>query len=529
MMTKQRFNALSKEERKAEQKRLQEAGHYSGAIDGSWGEATESAFDREEKAVAASGDKAAERDEKKRKDELEAKRLELENKKLEQTGKSVDAASEEAKAKIARKLKYEEDANSTGGMAAGIAAKSAAPLAGYGLGRYLGGKANEEANTSQLNRNASLRDAAKGRLEGLTTREGASTGAKLAGAMPSRHSGLRVGGRMLPHLIGGGAMLGKGAMVYESVNPDDPYYNQQIDKGVGLGLMGTGTGILERGASYAIAPGVPPNAGDIGIIESNQLRRKPEVSAPAPGTKAALAAEARAAGLTGVAKMNKTQLANALKQIGSKAPAVVAPLLAGGLAYEMTRNRAQAADGEEAQDNTGDALTNAGVVGGTAAATSYGLSKLPALIGRAAGAGLGLAMPGAMAGITDSDEFSDEENARAQAAQNSTLNTLARYAPGVSNVLGGASKQALDMAQVPERAPEKADEYAMARSLQIPDNIPPNAAQMADQESERALHERAPYLTPMLMQQQKQYAQHQDFERTLAEFEGLMQQVHQAE
>jgi hypothetical protein len=267
---------------------------------------------------------------------------------------------------------------------------------------------------------------------------------------------------MAPHLGLGGFMAGKGAYMLNQEGEDDPFYPKMVNRAAGIGMLGAGTGIAERGITYGVSPGVPPDAKSIAVIESNQLRRNnqpPEATALTP--KQALQAEARAAGITGTSKMNKTQLGDALRRI--KGPPLIAPAIAAGLAYSMTPDRADAADGSTGAAN-GEALTNAGIAGTTAAGTGYGLSKLAKALGRAGRGALGAAgtvltpMIAADAYDPTPEELNRDRNVAAR-----TFPAALRY---------GGIEDAYQMAQVPERAPAGGDGLNTARSLEIPEGIP---------------------------------------------------------
>jgi len=236
---------------------LKDAGIYQGRIDGDAGNLTRSALNAF-KAAQAEDQGPSEA-------ELEQQRLELERERLERERERDEAQEQE-----------EAEETSTEALLRRAGATAGAAGAGYGVGRWgIGSGLNYAADEAQRARNRSLAKAAENRMTGLATREGAVAGAQRSGALPPRNALLRVGGRMLPHTLSGGAMIGKGIGALSNVDEDDPAVRQDVDLATGFGLIGAGSGILERGAGYATSPGVSPNAGDISIIESKQLRRNP--------------------------------------------------------------------------------------------------------------------------------------------------------------------------------------------------------------------------------------------------------------
>ncbi len=225
-------------------------------------------------------------------------------------------------------------------------------------------------------------------MAGRTTVEGAREGVRRAGAMPPSTATGRVVSRMLPQVGLGALSLGKGAQVLSESDPNGEFYPAMADRAAGLGYIGAGAGLAKQGMRYAAAPGVAPDAQALAIINSNQIRRNapqgalaqalsgetpeaapaqpkpaiaaPEASAkptaaPAPGTKAYMAAQAKDLGLKGVSKLSKselaTKLAEAMAEHGNKRTVKRVPKLPSGsgaaglaaaLAYAATPDRAEA-------------------------------------------------------------------------------------------------------------------------------------------------------------------------------------------
>jgi hypothetical protein len=337
-------------------------------------------------------------------------------------------------------------------MAAQGASNLVAPAAGTALGMAVGKGVNYGMDKAQESRNRVLQATARDRVAGLTTREGAREGARLAGAMPLSNPAARTVSRMAPHIGLGALSIGKGAQVLADSNPEGEFYNQMADRGAGLGYIGAGAGLVKQGLRYAAAPGVAPDAQSIAVINSNQLRRNnlppdaPEAPPPKPLTaRGALVEQARAAGIKNVGKKNMGQLQAALDAINKLVKGAAIPLTAGALAYAMTPDRAEAADGSGG-GNQAEALTNAAGATGAAYGASKGLGALaryaPTAM-RAAGGALSAMMPTAAA-----DAY-DPEPERLAMDRNQAARTFPSF------LRGGAVEDAYQMAQVPTRAPEK--------------------------------------------------------------------------
>lgn len=122
---------------------------------------------------------------------------------------------------------------------------------------------------------------------------------------------------------------------------------------------------------------------------------------------------------------------------------LLAPLVAGSMAYDAASGEAEAAGAEPMEARGRGLLAGAGAAGATAA-VPYAISKLPEAMGtaaRAAGAGV---TPSTVDAMTD---YSPDDLAQGR-------NMLARNLP--SALRGGAVEDAYQMAQVPERNPARA-------------------------------------------------------------------------
>jgi hypothetical protein len=244
--------------------------------------------------------------------------------------------------------------------------------------------------------------------------------------------------------------------------------------------------------SRAAAP--PQNALDAAGRQA--LPPSDETPAPRPNS-ARLIAAARAAGARGpltkqaaadylaargnVTPANRAAVAAELgaqpgERVGSVvrrlastrgASSIALPLIAGGLAYELAGEPAEAADGSGAVATPANRLAAAG----TAAGTAYGINKLAQALPAAANTAFSaVSRMSPISMIDDMTNFvpiSEEENARAQGAENQTMNALARAMP--QSLQFGPIRRASEMSQVPERNP---------MFHEVPD-APPNALAVA--------------------------------------------------
>lgn len=432
------------------QRELKQQGFYSGEIDGFMGESTKSAVKaRDEKAATDAKAKSES-------EERELKKLEL-----QQSGRKTDAEAAETTRKTKAREERSGQAASPAGIATQIGATTAAPLAGVYAGRVAGLGINKLMDISQESKNKALAGVAADRTAGLTTREGARAAAIRSGAMPSENALLRVGGRMAPHFVLGGMMAGKGGALLAQGDEEGPFYPEMANRAAALGMLGAGTGIAERGVTYGIAPGVAPDAQAMSVIESNQLRRN-NAAAPSaapsaprtalPGSRADMLAQAKRYNIKGRSNMSVEQLREAVGEAVRNTPAprggaatkmlksLAGPGAAAGIAYAMTPDRAEAADGSSAGGQA-EGLTNAGVAGGAAYGVRKGIEALPAAVGGALGTAGEAMAPVTIDAMTD---YSPDELAQGR-------NMLARNLP--SFLRAGAVEDAYQMAQVPERSP----------------------------------------------------------------------------
>jgi hypothetical protein len=474
-MDEKTFNSLPLEQRKAAQQRLIDLGLYNARADGKWGAGTKAAFDQERKSrdQKAEADRAAE--ERKRADDLKAKELEIK-------ARETDASASEKDAETARKKRYTDDASSGTGLAASLASGVPALLGGTVAGMSLGKATNQAMDKAQESRNKVLQGVADDRRAGLTTRDGAREAARLSGAMPMNNTALRTGARMAPHMGLGALSIGKGIDLLGD-QEGESYYSDMLNRGAGLGLIGAGTGLVKRGIQYGAAPGVAPDAQALAVINSNQLRRNPPqgplaqaltAGSPSPAPTPPQPTPAAPAALPAPGQRHR----DALGRFAKMPKGAGVPALAGALAYSMTPDEAQAADGRTV-GGTAEALTNAGIAGGAA----YGTSKLAEALGKTGGAAIGMMGDASAPGLIDAmTDYSPDDIAQGR-------NAIVRNVPAARH-LGGGFAQAYEDAQLPSRG-DRSEEAMLARaqdeqrqrmpmeaasSLQIPEGIPaPNA------------------------------------------------------
>jgi hypothetical protein len=505
-MNEKQFLALPEDQRKALQQRLIDQGVYVGKTDGRYGAGTRAAFDELAKREAEGAKASQAAEERKRQDDLRGQEIEVERLKAQGGKATADAGAAKLVAETERRQRYNDQAASPAGLATQSASNLVAPAAGTALGMALGKGVNVAMDASQESRNKVLQGVAADRVAGLTTKDGAREGARLAGAMPMGNAAARTTARMLPHLGLGAISMGKGAQVLHDNDPESEFYTQMANRGAGLGYIGVGAGLAKQGLRYGNSPGVVPDARSIAIINSNQLRRGglaealgdtaalPAASVPAepkaltPGTKAHMIETAKSLGIKGTSNMTKSDLAQALaksvtengaKRVRAKALPKLpggtgAAAIAGGLAYALTPEEAQAADGTTRGGNA-EALTNAGVAGGV----GYGTSKLAEALGGSVGrAGLSMVGDASAPGLIDAmtDPTQDEMNT----AANWQIRNLPR------SMLSQSVGQTADMGQLP--SPGDRDDASMlaraqdeqaqrmpmneAANLQIPEGIP---------------------------------------------------------
>lgn len=372
------------------------------------------------------------------------------------------------------------------------AIRGATEIGPYGIGMgagatvgHFGGRALKEQDAAQraeVKRIAADQritgDVAKTQLRGMRTNRNAVTGAQFAA----------------PALF-----LGSAEYLRRGIAPgfQDPKtgadtetskwikLGANLDQGVGLGVLGHQLfGLKDRIRS-------PNDAVDEGLIQSRPSGGTPPPESPAlrPNSQRLIAA-ARAAGATG--KLTKTtaakylannvtaanraavaaelgvgpgeKIAPAVKRLASRpgVSSILAPLIAGGMAYDSASGEAEAAGATPGEARTRGAVAGTGAAAVTGG-TLYGLNKLAQAAGPVAGAvRTGMSALGRMSGPL-------------------LLNDLAVQG---HRAIYGEGPQYLD---VPEPSPirsvtreQNSGPLMQASALEIPGDIPPNAARDAE-------------------------------------------------
>lgn len=322
------------------------------------------------------------------------------------------------------------------------------------------------------------RDAAETKkLAGNPKISGQAGLAQMRGARTARRLG--IGGQF----IGPAALLGSAEYIREHVAPgyDDPETRKWInlganaERGAGLGLLAHQLYDLKNRWR------TPASLEDEGLIETraaaeraapppqNALDAAGRPPAPAPSFKSGAEAR-RYAAEQGVKLPTKLTAAEAIERaeqlkaatdiaqkgsrvarIASKAGKLGLPAVAGIAAYELAGEPAEAADGSMVVPSTANRLAVAGGGVGLYAGMNRLAQALPQAVNTAFSA-VGRMQPlMAIDEMTNLVPISDAENARAQGAENQTLNMLARHLPRA--LQPGPVRRAGEMAQVPPRNP----------------------------------------------------------------------------
>lgn len=186
-----------------------------------------------------------------------------------------------------------------------------------------------------------------------------------------------------------------------------------------------------------------------------------------------------------------SRLTSAIERMASKpgASSIMLPLAAGALAYDATNKQANAADGGPGSfvaPTTAAATTAGSTYGGMK--LSDAIAKAIPMAGKAIGSGFSMMNPMMLSDMMDSEhQFGPEENARAQAAQDRTVGALrSMVTPGNATpqeTQGSVYPEAVPSA--PPGPPQAAPQPMMrAAALQMPENVPPDAALQAEQEAQ---------------------------------------------
>lgn len=206
-----------------------------------------------------------------------------------------------------------------------------------------------------------------------------------------------------------------------------------------------------------------------------------------------------------------TRLSGKIRDLASttrRLPAILAPVAAGGLAYDAVTSPAEAGDGEVTNVDRAKGAAAGGVAAGTTAGAMYGMNKLARSgVGRAVGR---LAPP--LAALELGRMTADEMQNPSSELDDPVMG------PQVDAALADvdAYQQRREMAQVPERNPYSDPRNLLnAQELQIPDDIPVDgggqnalsaAEPMTQDEFGQALDQ---FLQLMMEEQQAQMGQQQ--------------------
>lgn len=492
-MDEAQYLSLSIEQRKAFQKQLQAKGLYVGPIDGKGGTGMQAAFgaiDKEKKGEAAN---ALERE----KIGLEKARLAREEQKEKEDKERRD---KEAKDKQAR-----EDASNPW-------TEQFIPfVAGAGTGGAYGELVNRRFDKDAKGRIDAVGEIAEeiGPTRKLTASQASIARARGAAKAAEQFAPPTAKGKAVS-MAGRAASYGiPAAMLYneyknyqaraddKSLTDKERKANQQIANG----LLGTFTGIGVEGGARFFWPSHGKGHGkamariNIAREFADRMDEKAKTT-PARATRAkapAVAAPTEAAGLASTASKIP-------KLPGGAGPAAAAA----GLAYALSPSDAEAGTGGPS-GGQGQAAQNAAVAGGTA----YGLNRIanaiPPIASKALGMGLGMSAPQLAMGM--GPETQEEANSeRSRVAVNHPW--LARNVFGLTDEMGQ---------QLPERNTGKTDEFATARSLQIPEGIP-----LPQPQGGNAAPDKTPWMLPFMSEQRRKHAKEQEFESTLAELESFM-------
>ena len=382
------------------------------------------------------------------------------------------------------------------------------PLAGYGAGHYIGHKFGKGFDEASVERRASVRALA----DRLRSTDGTAPGSRgaAAGAVDTYDKeGLgKRSGRSSAQFLGPAAL---GALSFGTKMgadyAEDPYLKEGLNLASTAERAGAG-GMLLQQVIDTLRPSKKPSVDDVAEIETARgllgtdrsnpqgaLKPAPPPPPPPPPDGPTLrtpsdrlTSAARAAGATGkltkktavdylaanVTDANRAavatelgvgpgqRIAGAVKKLSTsrKPSVIVAPMIAAGLGYDAASSEAEAAGATPAEAQTRGAVAGTGAAAVTGGA-GYGLSKLA--------------------------NFAPVKSLLSAAGRMSGPLMLNDMAVQAHRGIYGSGPQYLE---VPEKSPFRSQlsNYAAeangplssASALQIPENIPPNAARDAE-------------------------------------------------
>lgn len=365
------------------------------------------------------------------------------------------------------------------------------PAAGYLTGHALGSKFGKGFDTDPQQRAQNVKTLAD-RLRNIN-RSSPTARPEMAATVQTYDRGKSV---RSPMQYAGPAALGAMSLATQAgaEYADDPYLKEGLNLAATAERTGAGGMMLQqlidtlRGRAQT---NKAINPDDIVEIETARRTLKDKTppaqtqtaqstankTAPKPGTKAALYADAKARDLPVTSKMKKAEIENVLakalkankgkRAAGSRTLKALGPAGAALAAYDAVTNNAEASDGTV---TAGDRLKGA-ATGAAAGGTVYGMDRLMNAIKGAApnlvksiGAGGAMALPTEIA--NQFDDYTDDE---LTAGSNKLYNQQARFqeATGLPDwIMGQNVAEAREMAQVPERNPARVYENAYAPSGQ---------------------------------------------------------------
>ena len=374
------FNALPEAERKAEQRRLQALGLYSGAIDGRWGRETGAAYAQAMQVEQQR--QAEERSQALQQQQLEIQRAQAEAQRAETERLQAESAME-AQRRAEAESPYEQGRQIALFGAPAVAGMAGGYMKGNALSRALRERASERA--------ANIKGLANDVRSGTIPRADATrTAEKLRLFKPTRHGA--------GPMAFGGFLAGAGAAqrAFAPELTDNPV-GQDVIRGLGGLESGLGTGIFAQQLGSMMSGVQQPDARDIAAIDSAppSSPSAPQSSSPTtarpspnPGTRAALYQEAKARDLPVTSKMKKAEieavLAKALKANKGKrmsgtvkkvlkdAPKALIPAAVGYGVYDALSSPVEASDGSR---RDGMPTGEAAAIGTVAGAGTAGLMK----------------------------------------------------------------------------------------------------------------------------------------------------------
>lgn len=351
---------------------------------------------------------------------------------------------------------------------------------GYGAGYGGGALISRSQGATETDRNVQRRSTAE-----TGPRAARMESANKGGLIPRSSATARGLSRFAPFGAGAAFFGGDAAAMQYMMDKADTQGEKDI-YGVSRNLLGgTAAGMAHSGLEATFNPKVIPDAASLSKILAPDPAPTPIAGQTAPSAPLASSfksgVEARAyakkkgvnlptklTAAEAIARADQLKAAADVAQEGSRASKLIGkagkvgiPLAAGALAYDAASSEAEAAGASPTDAKTRGAVAGTGT-GAATAGSAYGLTKaLQAApnLGRALGIGGGMTMPLAAMEIgPGTPEAANLERSR-----------IAQNWPRIASMLGLTDEMGQ---QLPERNTGKTDEFATARSLQIPQGVP---------------------------------------------------------